>query len=422
MITLTMRDEKRLKVLQRVFQGELTVAQAAVVLGVSERQCFRIKARVKEAGVKGVVHGNRGRPSARKLNKKVVKRIMELARGKYHGLNDHHLHEKLSEEQQIQLSREKLRQLLRSQGLCSPRKRRGIRHRSRRERKAAEGMMLQLDGSPHDWLQGRGVPLCLIGAIDDATGKVSGALFVQAESSWSYFELLSRIFQQHGLPESIYTDRHSVFWTDREPTLEEQLINQRPTTEVGRALQELGITLILAGSPQAKGRIERLWGTFQDRLVSELRLARAKTQQQAQAVLERYLPLHNRRFSKPATLQPAWRPATPTQIQRALCFKERRTVANDNTITFDGVLFQIPKKSPYRSYAHKRIDVHIGLDGSLELFYKQDKIAAFDSKLPILPACFAITKNARAFAMDLCPLYQLNTHTSHPDIFTLLLT
>ena len=141
--------------------------------------------------------------------------------------------------------------------------------------------MLQVDGSPHDWLQGRGPRLCLIGAIDDATSKVMGAFFAQAESSWGYFTLFSEIFREHGLPQSIYTDCHSVFWTDREPTFEEQLINKKPTTEVGRGLEELGVTLILAHSPQAKGRIERLWNTFQDRLVSELRLAKAKTVEQA---------------------------------------------------------------------------------------------------------------------------------------------
>jgi hypothetical protein len=150
-------------------------------------------------------------------------------------------------------------------------------------------------------------------------------------------------------------------------------------TEVGRALDELGVTLIFAGSPQAKGRIERLWGTFQDRLVSELRLAKAKTLPQAQAVLDRYLCEHNRKFSQPAQTQPAWRKIHSQQIDQALCFKEKRTVANDNTVTFDGVIFQIPKKSPYRSYANKRIDVHVGLDGSVEFFYKTEKIAAFDS-------------------------------------------
>jgi transposase len=380
MTTLTMRDEKRLDVIQRVFRGDLTVEQAAVVMGVSERQCYRIKARVSKAGAKGVVHGNRGRPCKRKIKEKLVKRIVELAKGKYKDFNDHHLAEKLQEQEKITLSREKLRQLLRAHAIASPRKRRGIKHRSRRERRGAEGMMLQVDGSPHDWLQGRGPRLCLIGAIDDATGKVMGALFVQAESSWGYFTLFCEIFKEHGLPQSIYTDCHSVFWTDREPTLEEQLINKKPTTEVGRGLEDLGVTLILAHSPQAKGRIERLWNTFQDRLVSELRLAKAKSVEQATAVLERYLPVHNRKFAKPAKAQPAWRKVSAVQIERALCFKQQRTVAKDNTVTFEGTVLQIPKTSSFRSYANKRVDVHVLLDGAVELFYKTEKIATFDSK------------------------------------------
>ena len=380
MTTLTMKEEKRLEVIQRVYRSELTMEKAALVLGISERQCYRVKARVNEDGAKGVVHGNRGRPCKRKLKEKIVKQIVELAKGKYKDFNDHHLTEKLQEQEKITLSREKLRQLLRAHGIASPRKRRGIKHRSRRERRGAEGMMLQVDGSPHDWLQGRGPRLCLIGAIDDATSKVMGALFIQAESSWGYFHLFSEIFREHGLPQSIYTDRHSVFWTDREPTLEEQLINKKPTTEVGRGLEQLGVTLILAHSPQAKGRIERLWNTFQDRLVSELRLAKAKTIEQGTVVLDRYVPEHNRKFSKPAQAQPAWRKVSAVQIERALCFKQQRTVAKDNTVTFEGTLLQIPKTSPFRSYANKRIDVHVLLDGAVELFYKTVKIATFDSK------------------------------------------
>ena len=207
-----------------------------------------------------------------------------------------------------------------------------------------------------------------------------GGFFAQAESSWGYFTLFSDTFWEYGLPHSIYTDCHSVFWTDREPTLEEQLINKKPTTEVGRALEELGVTLILAHSPQAKGRIERLWNTFQDRLVSELRLAKAKTLEQAQAVLERYIPVHNRKLAKPARAEPAWRKLSALQIQRALCFKQQRTVAQDNTITFEGTVLQIPKTSPFRSYANRRVDVHVLLDGAVEIFYKTEKIAAFDSK------------------------------------------
>src|SRR5215203_1595475 len=380
MTTLTMRDEKRLDLIQRVYRSEVTVGQAALIMGVSERQCYRVKARVSKAGAKGVVHGNRGRSCKRKTKEKTVKRILELARGKYQGFNDHHLTEKLKEQESISLSREKVRRVLRAEGIRSPNKRRGLKHRSQRERRAAEGMMLQVDGSPHDWLQGRGPRLCLIGAIDDATSKVMGALFVEAESSWGYFRLFSEIFNAHGVSQSIYTDCHSVFWTDREPTVQEQLRNKKPTTEVGRGLEELGVTLILAHSPQAKGRIERLWNTFQDRLVSELRLAKAKTVAQATVVLNRYLPVHNRKFAKPAKAQPAWRKLSTVQIEQALCLKQRRTVAKDNTVTFEGTILQIPKTSPFGSYANKRIDVHVLLDGAVEIFYKSEKIAAFDFK------------------------------------------
>jgi transposase len=196
MTTLIMGDEKRLDVIQRVYRSELTVVQAALVMGVSERQCYRIKARVGKAGAKGVVHGNQGRPCKRKIKDKTLRRVVELARGKYQGFNDHHLTEKLKEQEQIELSREKVRRILRAEGIVSPKKRRGIKHRSRRERRGSEGMMLQVDGSPHDWLQGRGPRLCLMGAIDDATSKVMGAFFGQAESSWGYFHLFCEIFKE----------------------------------------------------------------------------------------------------------------------------------------------------------------------------------------------------------------------------------
>src|SRR5262245_17093451 len=414
MTTLTMQDEKRIEIIQRVFRDELTVVKAAMVLGISERQCYRIKRRVKEDGAKGVIHGNRGRPNPRKVKEKIVGRVVQLARGKYQGVNDHHLTYKLKEHERIELSREKVRCILRLEGIATPRKRRASKHRSRRERRPAEGMMLQVDGSPHDWLEGRGPRLCLIGAIDDATGKVVGAFFTEAESSWAYLRLFSEVFKRHGLPQSIYSDRHSVFWTDREPTLDEQLINKRPLTEVGRALDELGVTLILAGSPQAKGRIERLWGTFQDRLVSELRLAKANSVEKAQAVLDRYLPEHNRKFSKPPLAQPAWRKARAQQIDHALCFKEKRTVANDNTVTFDGVLFQIPNKSPSRSFANKRVEVHVALDGSVEFFYQQEKIATFDSKTTHAFGLYRTNKKREGFRYGPISMQSIQHHQLSP--------
>lgn len=378
-IALTMKAQQRVAVIERVFRGELTMAEAAMVLGVSERQSFRIKARIRREGVRGAIHGNRGQTSARKLSRPTVTRIVELARGKYRGFNDHHLTESLADREGICVSRETVRRILRAEGLPSPRKRRPPRHRGRRLRRAAEGMLLQVDGSPHDWLEGRGPALTLIGAIDDATGRVPGACFVEQETTAAYLQLFGRIFAQQGLPQAIYADRHSIFWTERQPTLPEQLAGQRPLTQVGRALEELGITLIPAGSPQAKGRIERLWGTFQDRLVSELRLAGATTRAEAQAVLARFLPQYHRRFAQPATAAPAWRPVDRTRLAQALCFKYRRVVAKDNTVAFQGVVWPLPKRSPFVSWAHQTVEVRVLLDGAVEIVAHDDRLAHFDA-------------------------------------------
>ena len=376
-----MKEQQRVAVIERVFRRELTMAEAAMVLGVSERQSFRIKARIRKEGVRGVIHGNRGRSSPRKLPVKTRQRIIELARITYRGFNDHHLTEKLAEAEGIPVSRETVRQILRCEGFASPRKRRPPRHRARRVRRAAEGMLLQVDGSPHAWLEGRGPMLTLVGAIDDATAQVPGACFVEHETTGAYLQLFLAVFTKKGLPQAIYADRHSIFWTDREPTLEEQLAGQRPRTQVGRALDELGITLIPAGSPQAKGRVERLWGTFQDRLVSELRLAGATTRAEAQAVLVRFLPPYNWRFAKAAAeATPAWRGVERPRLAHSLCFKYRRVVAKDNTVAFHRIVLPLPKRSPFVSWAHKGVDVHVLLDGSVEIFLQNDRLARFDSK------------------------------------------
>lgn len=205
------------------------------------------------------------------------------------------------------------------------------------------------------------------------------ACFVEQETTAAYLQLFSRIFATQGLPQAVYADRHSIFWTDRDPTLPEQLAGQRPLTQVGRALDELGITLIPAGSPQAKGRIERLWGTFQDRLVSELRLAGATTPAEVQAVLVRFLPQYNRRFAKPAAVPPAWRPVDRRRLAQTLCSKYRRVVAKDNTVAFQGVVWPLPQRSPFVSWAHHPVDVRVLLDGSVEIFDHDDRLARFDA-------------------------------------------
>ncbi len=323
-IYLTMKEAKRLEVVNMAIRGEITMEQAAEVLGVCLRQAYRLKSKTREKGVRGVIHGNRGRECPRKLSGSLRDRIVSLRKGKYKGFNDTHFTEKLREKEGISASREAVRRILRKAGVASPRKRRPGKYRSRREPKESEGMMLQTDGSHHDWLEGRGPRLCLVGAIDDATGKVPAALFENGETTGAYFVMFEKAFRKKGLPHSIYADRHTIFQNPRELTIEEQLAGVRkPMTQLGRALDELGVTLIPASSPQAKGRIERLWGTFQDRLISELRLAGAKTKQEAQAVLARFLPEYNRKFArKPANPKPVWRKIPDgIDLNRVLCWK-----------------------------------------------------------------------------------------------------
>lgn len=242
------------------------------------------------------------------------------------------------------------------------------------------GMMLQADGSFHDWLEGRGDYLTLIGAIDDATKWVpEDCFFAPHETTLGYMRLFYHLFRKKGLPLSVYADRHSIFWTEREPTPEEQLLNKRPKTQLGRALEELGIRLIPAYSSQAKGRIERLWETFQDRLVSEMRLKGDKNQTEANVTLKEFIPQYLRKFTKaPKDPNLAWRPI-PTEInlKQILCIKKKRTVANDNTIAWEGRRLQILPSKIRRSFAKCPVEVRHLIDDKIEVYYQNQRIARF---------------------------------------------
>jgi transposase len=384
-ITLTMKEQNRAAILSKLAKGkerEITTAMVAESLGIGERQVFRLKARYKAKGVLGLAHGNRGRPSLRKMPKKLEERIVKLARGKYQGFNDHHLTEKLCEVEGITVSRRKVSYLLRDSGVEAVRKKRRPKHRTRRERKAQVGLMLQTDGSKHDWLEGRGPRLTFLGLIDDATNLVPDGFFDEEETTLGYLQLFYETFSRYGLPVSIYADRHMIFQTPREATVEEQLQSRRPATQVGRALRELGITLIPAYSSQAKGRVERLWGTFQDRLVSELRLAKATNKQQANAIAKKFIPQFNHRFTvAPANPNPAWRPIPKNiDLMQILCIKEQRTVANDNTVSYNGTTFQIPKSNIRSSFAKAKVEVRELINENIHIGYKNQTIAKFSPK------------------------------------------
>ena len=371
-----MKEIKRVEVIQKTVSQEITVLEARELLGVSERQVYRFKSSFKLKGMKGLIHGNRGKVSPRRLDHEISEKVVKLAKGKYEGYNDSFFTERLGEEEGIRISREKVRQILRKQGIGPKRKRRHPRHRTRRERRPQVGMMLQTDGSRHDWLQGRGEYLTLIGAIDDANNEVPYALFFPYETTEGYMRMFLEIAQEKGLPLSLYADRHSIFQVERHtPTIAEQLNGRPDKTQLGRALDELGITLIPANSPQAKGRIERLWGTFQDRLVCELRRFNAKTIDEANAVLKKFLPDYNRKFTvEPFDKKSAWRKIDDIDLHKHFCMKYSRVVENDNTLSFMNKKIQIPSTKTRYSFAKAKVEVHHLIDGRIRIFYKEQLI------------------------------------------------
>jgi transposase len=361
-LTLNARDQQRIDVLARWREGALTIAEASALLGTSERTAWRLRRRFTTLGVGGIVHGNRGRASPRRLAETTRTRIVELARTLYRGVNDSHLAELLAEDEGIVIGRSSLQRLLRRAGLGTTRTRRSPRYRSRRERMPQAGLLVQIDGSPHDWLEDRGPRLTLVGAIDDATGAIVAATFAPIEDGRAYLTILAAMCRDHGVPAAIYRDRSGIF----APTHAAGPLGDAGT-QVGRAFAELGINSIPAASAQAKGRVERLWGTCQDRLVSELRLAGADDEASANTVLVRFIPRFNARFGVPAALdQSAWRPPPPVrELARVCAFRWWRVVGNDNTVRVEGAVLQLPASHGGRGLTGRRVEVELRLDGRL---------------------------------------------------------
>ena len=305
--------------------------------------------------------------------KAIQQQVAALAQERYEGINHTHLSELLAEREGLMLSRPTLRRILVRAGLSSPRHRRRPQHRCRRQRMPQEGMLLQLDGSHHLWLEDRGPWLTLLLAVDDATGTVPYALFQEQEDTRGYLSLLQGVIEREGVPMAVYTDGHAVFKARRNPSDLSQDPRKGPSTQWGRALGELGITQILAHSPEAKGRVERANGTFQDRLVAELRLAGACNLAEANEVLREFLSRFNQRFGVPADqAESAYRPVDPElDLGSVLCIKELRRVAKDNTVQYHGRTLQLYPSMERPSYAGARVQVQERLDGRLLVRHRQ---------------------------------------------------
>jgi transposase len=380
LIVLNETEVHRGHVLEQVALHALSLKDAAVIMCVSYRHAKRLQKRWLEKGLAGLCHQNRGRSVRHALSPDLTAKILDLHADKYKNFNDSHFVEMLLELEGIKVSREKVRQLLRSAGRKPKRKRRSKKHHARRPRKDKIGIMMQWDGSPHRWFGPDSHPCCLMSAIDDATSKILGAVFVPAESSASYLRLLDMVIRQHGVPLSVYQDRHTAlrrgddFWS-----VEEQLMGKQYPTHVGRVLEDLGIRPISAHSPQAKGRVERGYGVLQDRLIAELELHGITDMDQANQWLEEvYIPRYNKRFGKKAP-QPgkAFNKISKRERYDKIAFAYEATVGNDNCVRLGGLLIDVPPGANRLGYAKAKVLVKQHLDGCWTVLRKGEVIAKY---------------------------------------------
>jgi transposase len=374
-VTMSRKEARRPGVVQLAVAGKITTAEGARGLEMSLRQFRRLKARYRAEGVRGLVHRRRGQPSGRGLDVELRDRIVELAQTTYREFNDCHATEKLQALEGLPVSRSTVRRLRRARGMPPKRRRRPPQHRARRPRHPAMGSLVLVDGSQFDWL-GTGTHVLLLGAIDDATSTVLALHFRPAEDLHGYLTLLGRLAACHGLPVTLYGDRLGVFVrNDAHWSLEEELQGAQHPTQFGQVLRDLAIGYIGAHSPQAKGRIERLWETLQDRLVAELRWHGITTVAAAEAFLPTYLVDHNRRFAqRPAAAAAAWR-RSPRDLADRLSCRYTRRVAHDNTVRLSPRWVQIPHGPHGRSYAGCRVALREGLDGRLLVDYQGRRLA-----------------------------------------------
>ncbi len=381
-LKVTNKELRKLKVIEQVIEKRIKQRKAAKLLGLSVRQIIRLVKNVRREGAQGIIHKLRGKISNRRHEEKHKEKVLNLCRKKYEGFGPTLAQEKLEELDKLYVNRETLRQWMLVEGLWEL-QRKGRKHREWRERKACVGEMVQLDGSHHDWLEGRGPKLVLMGYIDDATSDVF-AWFYDYEGTVPALDSFYRYTKRNGLPHSVYLDRLRAYkgGTDGTLSVDEELEGKRRSlSQFERALEELGVDVIHAQSPQAKGRIERLFRTFQDRLIKEMRLAGVRTKEEANRFLETYLPKYNLRFSVKAREQSnLHRPAPRDQELRfILSVQTKRGVRNDNTIRHETKLYQLKLKT---GKPLKEVMVQERIDGQLYVVHGKKDLAYRELKEP----------------------------------------
>ena len=362
MIMARQGELRRLHVIEKVLEGIIRQVEAAEILSLSGRQIRRIVKRIRSEGSRGIIHRSRGKPSKRRISEEIKEKIVNLYRTQYKGFGPTLASEKLLERDGIAISDETLRLWLLGTGDWK-KARRGRKHRQWRERKHHEGEMVQIDGSHHDWFEGRGPWCVLMGYIDDASGRVFGR-FYDYEGTMPAMDSFKRYIQKYGLPLSVYLDKYKTYKSTAKPSIEDELNDREPLSDFERVLGELGVEVKHANSPQAKGRIERLFGTLQDRLVKEMRLRAIRTLEEANDFLEEYLPIYNRRFCViPKEKDNLHRPlGRGVDLNGILCIKTERALRSDFTVAHNRKLYQVEDK-----VNTSKVIVQDRMDGSLRI-------------------------------------------------------
>lgn len=366
-IKMNIKELKRLHVINKVLEKKMMQVEAAPILNITDRQVRRIIKRVKEEGEAGIIHRSRDRTSNRAFSEGVKENALMLYKDKYKGFGPTLASEKLEEIDNIKISDETLRLWLLAAGHWK-RSRKSVKHHSWRPRKEHFGEMVLLDGSTHDWLEGRGPKLTLMGYIDDATGTCFGC-FYDYEGTLPALDSLKKYIKKYGIPMKLYSDKHTTYRSPKKLTVEEELQGVKSQSQFERAVAELGVELIHANSPQAKGRIERLFGVFQDRLTKEMRLAGICNKETANEFLEQYLPKYIKKFSVRAAKDANLHQHVPKHIKmdQILAIKKECSLKNDNTISFKSNLYLIEEQIPA-----KKVMVEQRTDGSIHISYNND--------------------------------------------------
>ena len=367
---------KRFKVITDSLEGKLTVLEAATSLGLSVRQVKRLRKGVKEKGPGFLIHKNTSRSPQHTIPDEVAQKIVNLKTNDfYKEANLLHFQELLAEHEQISLSYAPLYSILKKAGIESPKKRRRFKPHRRRKRKPQEGLLIQMDGTPYEWFGGK-QQFCLHGAIDDATGKIGGLYLTKNECLHGYFEVTRQIIHKDGIPISIYADMHAIFLSRNASKLsvEDQLAGKVVNdTQFGRAMKELGITLIPARSPQAKGRVERLWETLQSRLPIEFKIAGITNIDEANAFLLEYIPKFNAHFAvEPEEAESAYRPlSNEVDLNNVLCIKQKRTLDTGGVFSFYNKHFKVIEDKSVSIPPKAKIEVLISTVFGIRVQYKK---------------------------------------------------